>query len=107
MEHDYGRDVSWDLDLPDDTVGTFEPPPPAVPPDRPEPWGGRPDPVADTWRITLGIAGVVLGLGLLKLGLFMVGGALASTALGVVFVVAHAVVIVGGGWWFGGYRAIR
>ncbi len=102
MEHDYGRDLSWepDLDLPDG----FDPPPPPVAPERPEPWGARPDPAADTWRITLGIAGVVLGLGVLKLGLFLVGGALASTALGVVFVLAHAAVIAGGGWWFGGYR---
>lgn len=109
MELDHGRGHDLDLDLPVDELpdvpdGGFGPPPPPAAPERPDPWGGRPDPVIDTWRITLGIAGVVLVLGLLKLGLFLVGGALGSTLLGAVFVVAHAVVIAGGGAWFGGYR---
>lgn len=77
------------------------PPPPEIP-ERPTPWG--PDPAADMRLLTWALLGGVAGLGVLKLALFTVGGAVAASVLGAVFVAAHGLLLAAGGAWFWEHR---
>lgn len=66
-----------------------------------------PDPSGDVWRLTWVLLGVVLGLGVMKVALFAVGGALAMCVLGAAFVAIHAVVLAAGATWFWDKRYAR
>jgi len=95
-------DAIFELELADEGGGQ-------LPPDeRPEPRRlPGPDPAADVWRLTWTVLGVVAGLGALKVGLFLVGGAFAMSVVGTLFVVVHALVLAAGGAWFWDKRYAR
>ncbi|MBA2321911.1 MAG: hypothetical protein H0V89_12245 [Deltaproteobacteria bacterium] len=111
MESDFdlrGLDDLYEVELPEDQ-GPPEPGDDSVPPTEVPGRRRMPpaDPAGDVWRLTWVLLGVVLGLGVMKVALFAVGGALAMTVLGAAFVAVHGLLIAAGATWFWDKRYTR